>query len=160
VKLQEPYTFQRSWDYVLWLLSRQAYTKRQLTEKLLKKKSTAEIIEQVMDKLESMGFIDDARYAEQYVHSRQHKTGTLKLKQELFQKGVDEATVTQTLGEVSEDQQLAAATLLLEKQRSKLQKTESHKVFAKAYAFLARRGFSGDIIREVLEHSKLKEDSN
>jgi regulatory protein len=157
MKSQEPYTLQRSWDYVVWLLSRQAYTKHQLAEKLAKKKATAEIIKQVMEKLETMRFVDDARYAEQYVQARQNKKGTLKLRQELFQKGVDEATVIQTLGEVTEEQQLEAATKLLDKQRSQLQKTEPRKIYGKAYAFLARRGFPSDIIRAVLEHSKLEE---
>ena len=157
MKPEKPYTLQRSLNYVLWLLSRKAYTQHQLKERLLRKKAPAEVIEQVMAKLESMKFIDDERFAEQYIHSRQHKKGALKIKQELFQKGVSEATVEQTLEHLSEEVQINSALLLLEKQYSKLQKVEPRQKYGKAYTFLARRGFSGDIIRQVLEKSQLNE---
>ncbi len=152
---QEPYTYQRSWNYVLWLLSRKAYTTHQLKERLLKKQASSHTIEQVMAKLEEMKFIDDARYAEQYISSRQRTKGKSKLKQELFQKGLTELTINQTLEDLSDEQQIASATLLLEKQLSKFQKVEPNKRYAKAYTFLARRGFSGDIIRSVLENVKI-----
>lgn len=155
--LQEPYTYQRAWNYVMWLLSRKAYTTSQLKERLRKKLCSPQTIEQVMNKLEEMKLIDDTRYAEQYIHSRQRKKGKLKLKQELFQKGLDETTITQMLDDVSDDQQVASAQALLEKQFSKLQKADPRQRYAKAYGFLARRGFSGDIIRKVLEQSKLFE---
>ena len=142
---------------MLWLLSRQAYTTHQLKERLLKKKADLQVVEQVMAKLEDMKFVDDARYAEHYIHSRQRTKGKLKLKQELFQKGLDESTITQTLEDLSDEQQIASAIVLLEKQLSKFQKVESNKRYAKAYAFLARRGFSGDIIRSVLEQVKVNE---
>jgi regulatory protein len=157
---QKPYTFERSWNYVVWLLSRKAYTTHQLKERLLKKKANPQVIEQIIAKLEEMRFVDDTRFAEQFISSRQRSKGKLKIKQELFQKGLSEAIVNQTLEDLGDEQQIASATQVLEKQLSKLQNVESRKRYAKAYTFLARRGFSGDIIRSTLENSNLFDESN
>lgn len=152
-----PYTYQQAWNYALWLLSRQAYTTAQLKARLHKKHASPEMITAVIEKLEEMKFIDDHRYAEQYILSRQHSKGKLKLRQELFQKGLDETLMTPILENLSDEQQIESAAILLNKQCNNLQKTDPRKRYAKAYAFLARRGFSGDIIRNTIEQSKLFE---
>ncbi len=158
-KKAKPYTLERAWNYVLWLLGRQAYTAAQVKEKLVRKEVSPEIIGQVLEKLENYRFLDDARYAENYIQSRQRHKGKLALKQELRRKGVDEKLVEGALGVLDDEGQLEHATVLLRKQLPRLKKTDDpRKSYGKAYAFLARKGFTSDIIRGVLEGVSLEED--
>ncbi len=154
----KPYTLERAWNYVLWLLGRQAYTAAQVKEKLVRKEVAPEIIQQVLEKLEDYRFLDDARYAEQYIQSRQRHKGKLALKQELRRKGVDEKLVEGALQGLDDESQLEHATALLQKQLPRLQTDDPRKSYGKAYAFLARKGFTSDIIRQALEKVRLEED--
>lgn len=157
-KKAKPYTLERAWNYVLWLLGRQAYTTAQVKEKLVRKQVAPEIIQQVLEKLGDYRFLDDVRFAEQYIQSRQRHKGKIALKQELRRKGVDEKLVEGALVELDDESQLEHATALLQKQLPRLQTGEERKRYGKAYAFLARKGFTSDIIRRVLEDVNLEED--
>jgi regulatory protein len=154
----KPYTLERAWNYVLWLLSRQAYTKAQIKEKLVKKEVAADIVEQVLTKLEDYRMINDSLYAEQYVQSRQKRKGSIALKRELQLKGIEEEVITETLSELGDEKQQETALELLKKQLPKIHKEDERKRYGKAYTFLARRGFTSDVIRGVLENVSLAED--
>jgi regulatory protein len=145
----KPYTLERAWNYVLWLLSRQAYTKAQIKEKLLKKAVASDIISRM---------VDDASYAEQYVQSRQKRKGRIALKCELQLKGVEEEVITETLAELGDEAQIETGLELLKKQLPRIQKEEVRKRYGKAYTFLARRGFPSDVIRKTLEQVNLEEE--
>lgn len=136
---------------MLWLLGRQAYSKAQIKEKLVKKEVSPDIIAQVLEKLESYRFINDANYAEQYVQSRQKRKGRVALKRELQLKGIEEEVITETLSELDDEKQQEIALELLKKQLPKIHKEDERKRYGKAYTFLARRGFTDDVIRGVLE---------
>jgi regulatory protein len=153
----KPFTYERAWNYVLWLLSRQAYSTAQVKEKLLKKEVSNDIIVQVLEKLESYRFLDDSRFAETYVQSRQKRKGRIALRRELQQKGIAETIVEKTLSALDDDTQLETALTLLQKQLPRLRTGDPRKSYGKAYAFLARRGFTSDIIRKTLENIKLQE---
>ena len=153
-KAPKTYDYSRSWNYVLWLLGRKMYTEAQLRDKLRRKEAEAETIERVMARLKELKFLDDAGFAEAYVNSRRGKKGRLALKQELFQKGIAETLVEETLEPLDTETQVQAALGVLEKQTWRFQKAPPEKRRAKAYAFLARRGFTGDVVREALERSE------
>jgi len=140
---------------VLWLLGRKPYTKKQLRDKLVKKEAEAEVIEQVMEKLERLKFVDDQGYADMYVRSRQKRKGRIALRRELFQKGVAEEIVDKTLEPFETETQVDTATSILIKNAWRFQKEDRRKSHAKAYAFLARRGFTSDVVREALEAADL-----
>ncbi|MGL4609548.1 MAG: regulatory protein RecX [Trueperaceae bacterium] len=154
----KPYTYERAWNYATWLLSRHAYSKAQIKEKLVKKQVASEIVEKVLVKLEDYRFINDASYAEQYVESRQKRKGRIALKRELQQKGLEEKLVEQTLSRLDDETQQETALELLKKQLHRFQKDEPRKRYGKMYTFLARRGFTSDVIRAVLEGLEPPED--
>lgn len=154
----DPYPYKRSWNYVLWLLGRKMYTRAQLRERLRRKGATEETIEQVIGKLEDLKFVDDAAFAETYVDSRRSRKGRLALKRELFQKGVPEGLVEGALEPLDTEGQVAAARAVLAKQRWRFQKAKPERRRAKAYTFLARRGFTGEVVVRALEGNKLFED--
>ncbi len=153
-KPSKPYTYERSWNYVLWLLGRKSYTKAQIREKLVKKEVEAEVLERVMLRLEDLHFVDDEQFAEAYVRGRQKQKGRIALRRDLYQKGVAEEIVDKTLEPLELEGQVEAATVLLTKNawrfRNKDPQDDPRKNRAKAYAYLARRGFTGDVVKEAL----------
>jgi regulatory protein len=154
---KDAYPYERAWNYALWLLGRQAYTGAQLREKLVRKGATPETVERVLARLTALKLLDDTYYAEAYVRSRSGSKGPLKLRQELLYKGVHEELVEKALGTLTASAQVEAARSLLAKNlwRWRGEPRERH---AKAYAFLARRGFPVDVVKAALEHSPLAQD--
>ena len=148
----DEYPYARAWNYALWLLGRQAYTTGQLKDKLNRKGAAEDTVTKVLDKLLELKLVDDALYAEAFVRSRSRSKGAIRLRQELFRKGVAEPLVDKAVGELDEATQLGAALSLAQKNLWRW-KGEPRQRYAKAYAFLARRGFPVEVVREALEQT-------
>ena len=146
------YPYERAWNYTLWLLGRQAYTTGQLRDKLTRKGATEDTVTEVLAKLAELKLVDDALYAEAFVRTRSRNKGAIRLRQELFRKGVAEPLVDKAVGELDEATQLESALVLAEKNLWRW-KGEPRERYAKAYAFLARRGFPVDVVRGALEQT-------
>lgn len=161
-------TREQAWDYLLLLLSRQSYTLSELRRKL-ERRGAGELADELLNRLIELRLADDAVYTEQYVASRKSARGRLALARELRQRGIDAELVTAKVGELHPAQQVAAAVGLLEKNawryRPRLDEgsegdrgaatersvTETlHRAKAKAFAFLARRGFDAETVSEAL----------
>lgn len=153
----KPYNYPRAWNYALWLLSQRMYTSQQIRDKLKVKDVETEVLERVMSRLAELNFTDDEAYAQAYVRSRQTQKGPIALRQELFRKGLDETLVTKTLETLDNDSQLETACNLLIRNKWRLSKADSRKNYAKAYAFLARRGFGSDVVKRAIERSGVLE---
>lgn len=148
----DAYPYARAWSYALWLLGRQAYTTGQLRDKLTRKGASADTTERVLAKLVELKLVDDALYAEAFVRTRSTTKGTIRLRQELFHKGVAAPLVDRAVGALDEATQLASAAALAQKNLWRW-RGEPRARYAKAYAFLARRGFPADIVRAALEQT-------
>lgn len=146
----DEYPYERAWNYTLWLLGRQAYTTGQLKDKLVRKGAAESTITKVLEKLTELKLVDDALYAETFVRTRSRNKGAIRLRQELFRKGVAEPLVDKAVGELDEDTQLESAAALAQKNLWRW-KGEPRERYAKAYAFLARRGFPAEVVRAALE---------
>ena len=155
----DAYPYERAWNYVLWLLGRQAYTTGQLKDKLIRKGAAEETVTRVLDKLLELKLVDDALYAETFVRTRSRNKGAVRLRQELFRKGVAEGLVDQAVGKLDEATQLESAVALTQKNRWRW-KGEPRARYTKAYAFLARRGFPVDVVRGALELALTPEDGD
>ena len=153
----DAYPYERAWNYVLWLLGRQTYTTGQLKDKLTRKGATEETVTRVLSKLLELKLVDDALYAETFVRTRSRNKGAIRLRQELFRKGVAEPLVDKAVGNLDETTQLESAVALAEKNRWRW-KGEPREQYTKAYAFLARRGFPVDVVRGALEKTFADEE--
>ena len=111
----------------------------------------------MLEKLTELKLIDDALYAQSFVRTRSRNKGSLRLRQELFQRGVAEPLVEQALGALDEATQLDSAAAIAEKNLWRW-KGEPRERYAKAYAFLTRRGFPADVVRGALGRIFAEED--
>jgi regulatory protein len=125
-----------------------------------------ELVEQAVDRLVELGYLDDDAFARSWVDSRDRSSprGEHGLRTELGRKGVDRAVIDSVLAERREDAALraadpdeepttadeAAAERLLGKRLAGLMREpDPRKRRQKAYALLARGGFSPDICSTV-----------
>jgi regulatory protein len=115
------------------------------------------LVEQVINQLVELDYLDDEKFARAWVESRDRARprGELALRRELAQKGVDRQLVDQVLAERQESasgaqSELVAARRLLERRRRTLEaETDPYKRRQKGYALLARNGFDPDVCRQA-----------
>jgi regulatory protein len=108
---------------------------------------TPEQIDALMDRLEEQGYLSDARAAEAIVNARKNQRGILRITQELEQKGVAPETLQETLAELKKDQ-IKIAAEVWRKKFAGLPLDANER--GKQTRFLVSRGFSFEVIREVL----------
>ena len=155
-----PLAPERAWDYLLFLLSRRMYTTAELTKKLLRRGIDEAEAARLIARLAELKLVDDALYTDQYVNSRAASRGRLGLRRELTRKGVAPELVEERLTELTPEGQLTAATELLRKNawryepqvaEERAQHDARLRARSKAFAFLARRGFTVDAVQGALE---------
>lgn len=173
-----PLSPERAWDYLLFLLSRRMYTTAELTDKLLRRGIDEAEAARLVARLAELKLVDDVVYTDQYVDSRSSSRGRLGLRRELTRKGVAPELVEERLTELTPEGQLAAATALLRKNawryepqaaqepqageephaaeeppggEERLRREARLRARSKAFAFLARRGFTVDAAQGALE---------
>ena len=141
-------------DVCLRLLTDRARSRSELAQSLAKKGFTHEIAEQVLDRLTEVGLIDDAAFAEQWVHSRHNFSGKGKraLAVELRRKGVDPVDASNALSQISSgDERARAEELVRKKLRTQSGTTDRDKLVRKLVGMLARRGYGQGMAFEVVK---------
>ena len=139
-------------------LGRFSRTERQLTQYLSRKGFEPQEISETLAYLREQHFLDDQAFAVSFIQSRIERCdGPLKIKQMLFQKGIDPATADRLLQESYPSHlQLERAKVLLHKRvrarhASPLQAKERKRLLQ----FLASRGFYRYVIIQAFDdHEK------
>jgi len=117
-------------------------TKREVELKLRSYDIGEDIIEAAIEQLVSLRYIDDVDYAEKYVASkRKSGYGDMRIKHELYRKGIDSDIITQSLEEC-DDTQEKILSLLERRIKSETLTEFNKKEKQKIYNFLNSRGFS------------------
>jgi regulatory protein len=129
------------------LLAQREYSRQELTDKLTAAQASPEEVEQALAQLEAKGLVDDARVVETLVNRRSGKLGATRLRQELQAKGVSPELVAETMA-CLKGSELARAQAVWQKKFGQLAATSAER--NKQARFLASRGFSGDVVRQVV----------
>jgi regulatory protein len=141
----------------LRLLADRPRTKAELKKKLTAIGIPAEAAEHVLGRLNVVGLVDDAAFAEQWVHSRHRYQGMARraLVAELRRKGVDNAVAAEAADAVDgEAEETRARDLVRKRLRSVTGQDELTKV-RRLVGMLARKGYpegmSYRVVREELK---------
>lgn len=154
-------------DYALWLLGRKRYTVSELRKKFARRRwkvgeePNVREREEVMKRLQGLGYLDDAAYARSFIETRMklRPKGIFALRQELVRKGVAKTIVQEILTETAIDEEALARDALTRRLRrpasfgTTKDRRQSRLQWEKMARFLASRGFSPDVIRRVLRDS-------
>jgi regulatory protein len=138
-------------------LSYRPRSENEVRQNLKKHKVEEEVIEEIIQRLQLGGLVDDKNFAELWVENRSdlRPRGSKALRMELRQKGIPFEIIEETLEDLDEDELAYRAA---KKQARKLKGLEWQDFRKKMYGFLARRGFNYGIISTIIprvweEHS-------
>lgn len=111
-------------------------------------------IDLTIDRLLEQKFLNDIEFAKSWIESRQKYKGKSKfiLKRELQKKGIEEEIIEKLLNESEDDFKVAKD--LFERKKGRYEHLPKMGFKAKISQYLGRRGFSWDIIKEVLKESE------
>ncbi|RRJ67715.1 regulatory protein RecX [Paenibacillus oralis] len=152
---------QRGYADALAYLSRKPRTAYEISMRLKEKGWGEETVNDVIHRLHTEGYLNDAVYAQEWASQRVKLRGKGKLwvRHELRQKGVSKPLIEEALGEVSEDDEFESAMLLgAKKWRGTSGEPLDKK--RKTGAFLQRRGFSGKVVSKVLRELSREDGVN
>lgn len=137
----------------LRLLEHMDRTEKGLTDRLLRAGFSEELTEDAVSYVKDYGYINDRRYALNYIMYRIHDKSRQKIFQELSGKGIDRQTIQDAWEEAEELETPDERALLRQMVGKKYEPGAEldEREMRRLYGYLARRGFrSGDIF-SVLE---------
>jgi regulatory protein len=144
-----------TYDRAINMLAFQARSSRDLKRRLVQKGEEPADVDAAIERLVAAGFVDDAEFARQLARSKLLGSGASKrrLQQELFKRGVERGTADEAIAEVIADEAVDEDAVVREvaaKKLRSLQRDDEPTRRRKLYAFLARRGYDGAVIRRAM----------
>lgn len=140
----------RATEKGLDLLARSEHSTKMLRLKLVKRGFSEPIVNEILEKLEDKGYVDNRRFAELFleVKRRKRREGCGKLRSRLIEKGIDGEIIDDLLSDISNEEEIAAieragAPLLHKRGMTR----------EKLYAGLLRRGFASGLVRRYVENA-------
>ncbi|MBO5224457.1 MAG: RecX family transcriptional regulator [Clostridia bacterium] len=125
---------------------------RKVREHLKEKGYVKELIDEIIRKLKDYGYVDDKKYALEYVSINSERKGKNRIKVDLINAGISERYINEALEEL--DSQLSACLKFAERY------VNSHKPFDKNKLFrhLYSKGFGFDDIKRACANLEIDED--
>ena len=136
------------------LLQKKNFTEYKLREKLKEGCYPLEIENNAIDYVKSFGYVDDYRYACDYIFYHKNSESQKKIEDKLKIKGIDSTIIEQAMvdsydNEEAEQMELEQARKILQKKNFDA-KNMDWKEKQKIYMILARKGIRGTIIKKAM----------
>lgn len=136
-------------------------TEHEVRTKLEEKNFSGPVIEQVVERLYELDFLDDAAYAERYARERFERKGygPRRIRHELRRRGVGSYDIEDAAAEVFDrEDALDNARQHAEKRLSRLEREpDPWRRREKLSGYLLRRGFGYDTVRQVVDEMAERE---
>jgi regulatory protein len=146
----DPYAVARS--IALDRIAARDRTRHELAKALQAKNVPPEVADRVLDRLQEVGLVNDAAFAEAWVESRQQRRHLSRpaLRRELQAKGVDRNQIDAALESVDYGDELAAARELARRRHGSIAELPYPVRYRRLAGVLSRRGFGSGIVTQVL----------
>lgn len=137
----------RALELALWYLSKSARTVSEIEVRLTRKEYEPEDVSYVIKRLVDLDFLNDAKYAKNYVEQAKlgKPKGKHRIRLELIKKGVDKEIIDEALeegfGEGEQEELIDCAAKVYLKKVKNLPKD---KIYTRLIGYLLRRGFDYD----------------
>ena len=130
-------------DICLRLLTMRPRTRAELHTALLKRGIETAVADQVLGRLNEVGLVDDAAFAEQWVRSRHTYQGMARraLAAELRRKGVDDPVAAEAVAAVDSESEESRARDLVRKRLRALTSADELTKIRRLVGMLARKGY-------------------
>lgn len=148
-------SFDLYYTKALLFLSRRPRSEKEVRDNLMKKKADPDVIEGIIKLLKKQKFLNDVDFAKWWVRQRiDFKPRSYSfIRNELKIKGVSDIII-QEIFEQSDDATLSEkemANSLVKKKITRYKNEERNVVYQKVGHYLARRGFSWDVIKRAID---------
>lgn len=134
------------------LLTDMARTESGLREKLRQGMYTDDIVEQAVAYVKSFGYLDDYKYAEQFIYSRKSSKSEREIRALLKNKGVAQDVIDRAFDEARTDEGDQEAIRALIRKKRVDPSTATEQELRRLYAYLARKGFHYEEVCHVIQN--------
>lgn len=151
-KLITEYELSKNLEKVFKFLSYRLRSQKEIVNYLKKRNLGEEEINLIVKKLEKLKMLNDFEFAKFFIESRLkfRPKGKQLLKLELTQKGVEKDTIEKVLSEI-EISEVELAQTAISKKLPRFLKLGEIEAKTKVFQFLARRGFTWEVIKTVVD---------
>lgn len=138
-------------NYALRFLTIRIRSIKEIKDYLIKKGFTDKTIDEAINRLLELKFLNDEEFGAQWIESRQKHKGKSKfvLKTELKLKGLSDELIQKLLEQTQSD--LETAKVFFERKKGKLTHLSKEEFEKKITGILQRKGFSWNIISKLLK---------
>ncbi len=139
-------------EIALRRLTHRAHSKAELASALAARHVPLEAAEQVLERFEEVGLLDDAGFSAAWAESR-HRTKNLApraIAMELRRKGVSDEDINAALDPIDDDDQHAAALRVAQHKWRQVRGLERNVAYRRLAGAVARKGFSSHIVAAVV----------
>jgi regulatory protein len=143
-------------DRALTMLAFRARSAAELARSLVRKGEPKALVDRAVARLQEQGLLDDASFAQAFTRAKvlgaQHSKR--RVQQDLARKGVARAVTDAAIATVFEEEGVDQRAVVERAARRKLRSLANLEPGVRRrrlYAFLARRGYDGDDIRQAME---------
>ncbi|KQR27945.1 RecX family transcriptional regulator [Deinococcus sp. Leaf326] len=141
--------------YAFRALGARALSAAELRARLEKRSEQPELIEEVLRRVQELGYQNDEQVAQ--IEGKRRGVGTFRVRQTLRRRGLDSELIEETVQARDPDEDTRSATDFLMRRWPALARKRDPR--ASAYALLARRGFGGAAIRAAIEEVQQAQES-
>jgi len=137
------------------LLSRRTHARYELKTKALRKGYPADTVQQLLQKLEENGWVNDEEFAQSFVHDKFkfQRWGPVKIRSKLRSLGISQGIIERVLQGIEEniDDFHVLKQLVVKRKAHFLREQDLQKRKRKVANYLLRKGFSSDTVFNCLE---------
>jgi regulatory protein len=140
-------------------LSYKPRSKKEIEKKLKLLKLSDNSINEVINWLESIKYLNDDHYSKMFIESKtiRKPIGKRLLTQKLLQTGVEKELAEQNIAELyPEEKEHSAAALVLKRYSKKVKAKDENEKKRKCIQYLLSKGFGYDMIKEVMNEAEIK----
>jgi regulatory protein len=130
-----------------WLLNR-PHSEREFRDYLYRKKAEPDLIELFIKEFSKKGYLDEYKFGKWFIELQKRRGKSDRaLRSELFKKGLSRELVDELLAAEPDDEAERLRTVIAKKQNLSRYRSDPQKL----KQYLARQGFSFDLINELLD---------
>jgi regulatory protein len=144
--------YDRALNYCYLLLKYRNRAEKEIIDKLKQKNYCETTINLVINKLKSLNFINDEKYATEYIKYNLEKgKGIIYIKNQLIKKGIKKEIIADSIDKLkpTADSEYESAKLLFNKKIKQYENLPVNKIYNRISGYLARRGFSLETINKL-----------
>lgn len=160
-EIEELNNYYKCYYTVIKSIKKKSYTRKELFIKL-KEEFEIDLINEVLDNIEKLGYINDKVYANSYINRQITTTnhGPIRIKRVLEEKGIDKKIIEEEMNAYSEDIEKEKIKKLITKEINSNHTKGNNFIIRKLKNDLAYQGFNSYLIESELSKIKLEDDSS